>query len=590
MIRRVKVKNFKRFLEQEFVLDDAVVLAGPNNAGKSTLLQAITSWRLGLDRWVAQRKGGTAAKRSGVAISRADFTSVPLRETNLLWESRKVTGPKGMSGVRRLIEITVQGEIRNESWECGIEVEYANPDLVYVRPCGAKELDLEEIREFPPLAATNLDIVHVPTLSGIERDEPRRDRGLQDLLVGLGQPGHILRNLLLEIAEKDKPGDWNELVQHIRDCFEVELLKPVYLPNQPHIVCEYRETNWHQTVGKPRPLDLSNAGSGTLQVLLLLAFLYARPASVILLDEPDAHQHIILQKQVYDLIRAVARKRGGQVIIATHSEVVLDATPPTQVLGFFGGQSSPRPLLDRTDRDRFREALKRVTTTDLLQGQETNSIFYLEDQTDAKILRAWAHTLNHPASFFLDRSFIHPLGGRKLKEARDHYFAMQAVCPDIRAVCLLDGDNKGEASREHSQRGVTILRWKRYEIENYLLLPQVIGRFLDELSQPKSEAGQLDLLAVRIPVEDLPRMKKKAEKLFWDEVPRGADLHGNNASLVRVKASEEFIVPMLEKLGINMPKRDLYLLAEHMQEDEIHPEVVKKLDHIAQALDKEERS
>ncbi len=38
-------------------------------------------------------------------------------------------------------------------------------------------------------------------------------------------------------------------------------------------------------------LDISSAGSGALQVLLLFAFLYARPATVILLDESDSHQH-----------------------------------------------------------------------------------------------------------------------------------------------------------------------------------------------------------------------------------------------------------------------------------------------------------
>ena len=84
-------------------------------------------------------------------------------------------------------------------------------------------------------------------------------------------------------------------------------------------------------------------------MLLLLAFLYARPAAVILLDEPDAHQHVILQRQVNDLIRKVARKRGGQVLIATHSEVVLDATEPTRVIGFFG--ESPQPLVDEIQRN-----------------------------------------------------------------------------------------------------------------------------------------------------------------------------------------------------------------------------------------------
>ena len=81
MIRRVSIKNFKRFREEEFELADTVVLAGPNNAGKSTLLQAVATWKLGIDRLAAQRAGGMGATRSGVAIPRAEITMVPLRES-----------------------------------------------------------------------------------------------------------------------------------------------------------------------------------------------------------------------------------------------------------------------------------------------------------------------------------------------------------------------------------------------------------------------------------------------------------------------------------------------------------------------------
>ena len=372
MIGRVTIRHFKRFRDQTFDLAESVVLAGPNNAGKSTLLQAIATWKMGLDRWVAQRGGSKAATRSGVSITRNDFTAVPLREMNLLWEDRKVTGPAGMAGAPRPIEIVVRGKAGEATWNCGMEFQYANRDLVYARPRGAKDLDREAIRNFPPAAARDLGIVHVPPLSGIERDEPRRDRGMQDLLVGQGRPGEILRNLLLEIAENDPKG-WMSLREFFKDLFRIDLLEPDYSPAQPYIVCEYREPE------HSRPLDLSNAGSGTLQVLLLLAFLYARPATVILLDEPDAHQHVILQRQVYDLLRKVARDRGGQVVMATHSEVVIDATEPTRVLAFLGQE--PRPLTDRNERDRLREALKRVTTTltpesikALIEGGETLAV------------------------------------------------------------------------------------------------------------------------------------------------------------------------------------------------------------------------
>ena len=71
------------------------------------------------------------------------------------------------------------------------------------------------------------------------------------------------------------------------------------------------------------------------------------------------------------------------------------------------------------------------------------------------------------------------------------------------------------------------------------------------------------------------------EEAFWRQVPRGTDLFGNHVSLVRVKASDEFLVPLLAEIGRPTPKRDLYLLAAEMQPDEIHPEVVEKLDRVA---------
>ncbi len=466
---------------------------------------------------------------------------------NLLWEGRRVTGPKGAAGGARLIEIAVEGEADGKSWTCALEFRYANRDQMYVRPQVSKDSDHDALRNFPPNAARNLSVIHVPPLSGIEREEPRRERGMQDLLIGQGRPGDILRNLLWEVSEANAE-HWSELSGHVRDLFGITLEKPSYSPVQPFIVCEY-------AADSARPLDLSNAGSGTLQVLLLLAFLYLRPASLILLDEPDAHQHIILQRQVYDLVRKIARRHGGQVIIATHSEVILDATEPTRVLGFFG--DAPALLTHRTERDRLREALERLTTTDLLLGREIGAVLYVEGESDERILGEWSRKLDHPAKAFFERPFVHWLGGRSLQEARGHYFALRAAFPKIRAVCLLDGDNRDEPDEEVIAAGLLVLRWRRYEIENYLLLPEAIKRFVGD-----------------------PSLDRSIEEEFWKQVPHGTDLFGDHVSLSRIKASHEFLVPLLERVRPT-PKRDLYLLASQLQPDEIHPEAAGKLDRIA---------
>lgn len=552
MITRVTLKHFKRFAEETFDLADSMILAGPNNAGKSTLLQAIATWKLGLDRWTAQRKGGRAAKRAGVAITRADFTAVPLREMNLIWQDRRVSGGGEKAGQPRLMEIAVQGTQDGVPWECALEFQYANPELVYVRPRSAKQLSQKEMQGFPPDAAVDLAIVHVPPLSGIDRDEPRRDRGMQDLLVGQGRPGEILRNLLWETAQ-NRGKDWQALAGHVHELFRIQLRAPTYAASQPFITCEYDEP------GHDRPLDLSNAGSGTLQVLLLFAFLYARPATVMLLDEPDAHQHVILQRQVYDLLRRVARDRNGQVILATHSEVVLDATEPSRVLGFFGRK--PHALASEVDRDRLREALKRITTTDLLLAGDRGAILYVEGETDERILGEWARLLGHPAWAFLERPFVHWLGGRSLKEAHDHFFALRAAFPQIRATCLIDGDNRDQPDVETTGAGLVVLRWRRYEIENYLLRASAIKRFLG-----------------------FPLLDTKVDEGFARLIPPGTDPFSDHVSLERIKASNEFIVPLLAELGHTTPKKDLYLLAAAMTPDEIHPEVIEKLDRIAAVL------
>jgi hypothetical protein len=64
----------------------------------------------------------------------------------------------------------------------------------------------------------------------------------------------------------------------------------------------------------------------------------------------------------------------------------------------------------------------------------------------------------------------------------------------------------------------------------------------------------------------------------------------NQATLMDVKASETFFEKMFDYIqaktqyAVPLSKPHLYLLAESMQRDEIHPEVAAKLDVIAEIL------
>ena len=72
----------------------------------------------------------------------------------------------------------------------------------------------------------NLHIVHVPPFSGIGAEETRYDKAYQNLLIGQGKPGDILRNLLLELHQ-EKTEEWNQLCADVKEMFGYKLLPPV---------------------------------------------------------------------------------------------------------------------------------------------------------------------------------------------------------------------------------------------------------------------------------------------------------------------------------------------------------------------------
>ena len=567
MITEVVIENFKKFRKQTFSLEDSVVLAGPNNTGKSTLLQALATWSMSLDRW-RQGKGktGKAKKRAGTPLTRKDFTALPLREFDLLWRERSTAlltdelGPGQKPGEPRLIHITVKGAEafqKSDPWALTMELRYQGPEQIYVKPIQA-EGDV-------PRQALELTIVHCPPFSGIGAEERRLDRGAQNLEIGRGKPGEIIRNLLFEVSEQEAA--WNELVDEIQELFHVTLLKPEYEAQfTPFIRCEYLD-------GIPEPrrknglttLDISSGGSGLLQVLLLLSYFYARPSSVLLLDEPDAHLHVILQRQIYDRLRQVAAKRLCQLIIATHSEVILDGTSPSRVISFLG---DPHKLIRDDQRDQVREAMKRLTTLDLLLAEQARRVLYCEGESDFKILEAWAKVLHHPAKKFFDDPFFHSNEGRNPAEAKGHLFALRAIHPEAQGLLLLDGDNRELPEHEIAANGLSIHRWKRYEIKNYLLVPEALRRFIanEDLFSAAQGEKALDYLREQLPPQTFVNPLE------------------DNATVNTVRASKDILPQAFAAAERLLEKEDYFLIAEKMRPDEIHPEVRVVLDSIEALL------
>jgi len=571
MLTRLRVRNLKRFSEADIELGQAVVLIGPNNSGKTTALQALALWEIGLRRWNERRGGKTSPKkRIGVTINRRDLIAVPVPNANLLWRDLRVrnvervgdrsTGAPKPKTENIRIDIVVDGITDDKAWSCGLEFDYANEESLYCRPLRRDDSEKPERMPVPPEAG-QVHVAFLPPMSGMAAVEPKWEPGRISVLIGEGQTAQVLRNLCYQIYSEQKSSEsWSTLVEDIRRLFGVKLLPPTYVAERGEITMAYKEPSGVQ-------LDLSSSGRGLQQTLLLLAHLYANPRTVLLLDEPDAHLEILRQRQTYQLLTTVAENQGSQIIAASHSEVVLnEAADRHTVIAFVG---TPHPLDSRGSQ--VLKALRDIGFDQYYQAEQTGWVLYLEDATDLAILRAFARTLQHEAQQYLDRPFVHYVATNLPQRARDHFYGLREAKQDLVGIALFDRLDKDL----RSDGPLREMMWRRREIENYFCLEEVLLAYArhdlpdDLFGRAESEKR---VTTMRKAIEGVT----EALRTLGKPDPWSGD----------TKVTDDFLDPLFKKffqalgLPLTLRKSEYHLLAGLVPRGRIDPEVIEKLDAI----------
>jgi ABC-type branched-subunit amino acid transport system ATPase component len=564
MLTRLRIKNFKRFPDANIELGQAVVFIGQNNSGKTTALQALALWDVGLRKWNEEYKGKTVpAQRPGVTINRRDLVAIPVPGANLLWRNLHVRDVKKQNGKQQTqnirIDIVVDGVKDGKAWSCGLEFDYANDESFYCRPLRLNnEKDLQRM-SVPPEAAETL-VAFLPPMSGLTDREFLKQPGEIGFLIGQGETAQVLRNLCYQLYNQPQSqGAWLEVSSHIRSLFGVHLQAPKLL-ERSEITMAYQDSEGCL-------LDLSSAGRGLQQTLLLLARLYANPKTVLLLDEPDAHLEVLRQRQIYQLLTGVAARQGSQIIAASHSEVVLNEAANRDVVIAFVGQ--PHRMDDRGQQ--VLKALTDIGFDQYYQAELKGWALYLEGSTDLAILQAFAETLGHPAAKVLERPFVHYLTTNLPTRAREHFFGIQEAKPDLVGFALFDRIEKPLVSNTP----LTETMWQKREIENYLCYEAVLLAYARH-DQPDDLFGH-------------------AESGHREQIMRGCIQEIGSAlrTLRRIepwsddiKSTDDFLDPLFQlffdklQLPNLLRKTDYHVLARLVPKHKIDPEIIVKLDGI----------
>lgn len=564
MLTSLHIKNFKRLNDVDIELGRTVVFIGPNNSGKTTALQALALWEIGLRKWLEKRSAkDIPERRPGITINRRDLIAVPVPDANLLWRdlhTRVVQRVNGRQDTRNIrIDILVEGIAGDKPWTCGFEFDYANEESFYCRPLRVSEERAADRMPVPP-AATPVRVAFLPPMSGLAATEDRLDTGAIDVRIGEGRTAEVLRNLCYQIYTRDDNTAWNSLTNQIQQLFGVRLNPPRYIAERGQITMSYEDGSIE--------LDLASSGRGLQQILLLLTHLYTHPDSVLLLDEPDAHLEILRQRQIYQILTDTAGRYNCQVIAASHSEVILEEAADRDVLVAFVGK--PHRIDDRGSQ--VLKSLKAIGFDQYYQAEQTGWVLYLEGSTDLAILRALAKRLSHPAAAFLERPFVHYVGNVPSK-ARDHFYGLAEAKADLVGVALFDRiETDLQAGR------LTEMKWKRREIENYLayretLMEYAAARAADETPLFEEAEREKRTIAMREAITEVTA----ARRTLGQSDPFSED----------AKASDECFAPIFQnyfqKLGVSnlMQKTDYHTLVPFVPLERIAPEISEKLDIIA---------
>lgn len=574
MLTQLVIRNFKKLKDTNIPLGKSVVFVGPNNSGKTTALQALALWDVGLRAWNAKREGKSSPeKRPGVAVNRRDLISIPMPVSNLLWHGLhvrrgKASGEGGTQNIR--IDILVSGVTQDKQWECGLEFDFTNEESFVCRPLRLSGYDDVPVTQAKfstiPAEAAETRFAFLPPMSGLTAEEPLLQSGRINVLIGQGQTAQVLRNLCHQIVENDRnqvnKDDWGSITSRIKSLFGAQLYEPTFLPDRGEITLEYEEHGIK--------LDISASGRGLQQTLLLLAHLYANPNTVLLLDEPDAHLEILRQREIFRTITEVAEQQGSQIIAASHSEVVLnEAASKGTVVAFVG---KPHLLNDRGSQ--VLKALSDIGWDQYYQSEQTGWVLYLESAADLEILRAFAATLGHERAMeILARPFVHYVAANLPQKCRDHFYGLREAKPDLVGIAIFD-----RLDKELAPDGALVeMMWTRREIENYFCTEQVLMAYArndqaDDLFGQAEAARRAEAMreSIKEVVQALETLDKPDMKPWSDDI----------------KASDVFLDPVFKKffqklgLPLLLRKTDYHVLARLLPKEQMGPEIAEKLDAI----------
>lgn len=465
MLKKLILENYRCFEKTEISFRELTIIVGKNNAGKSTLIEALRILSLVVNRY------------RNVVYTRAPS-----------W-LKLDDDPLGISPSLNNLDISLGG----------IFYMYGDPPAKIIATFDSNATVTIYIGELLEVFATIQnasgtfveskkfaaslklrDINILPQISPLLRDEP------------IIKYETVQRNLATYLSSRNFRNQLNYFPKEF-DRFK-ELAETTWqglrihtdsqkIRTQGNLLLFVRDNKFESEIGM--------MGHGLQMWLQTMWFLSRSSASsTIILDEPDVYMHADLQRRLIKLIKDSYK----QIIVATHSVEIMSEVEAENILPINSIKTKQEYANKAPIVQKIVDEIGSVHNIEIARLFSYSKFLIVEGQKDDIKLLSIFQSKVFPDSFeqfdVLPKTFVEGWGGWQRVIGSNKVFKDNKT--SIITYCIFDSDyhtedEKNKRLADAKQNEINLHIWKRKEIENYLLIPSAIVRLI------KSKKRQVEI-------------------------------------------------------------------------------------------------
>lgn len=229
------------------------------------------------------------------------------------------------------------------------------------------------------------------------------------------------------------------------------------------------------------PVEIGGLGNGFQMWAQIIWFIVkASQSDVIILDEPDVYLHADLQRKLYKLLVSLNK----QFILTTHSIEIISSTDPANILVADKNSEESKYLEDNKGLKNIIQLLGSSHNLQMTKLFSANKCIFVEGK-DIEYLNAFYKKL-----FINEITDLHDIpnfqiGGRaELPSVKNIVkFLNENLQQNINYYCFLDKDyyienDIDKIENNNNIKNLHIHVWNKKEIENFVLVPKAIQNYL----------------------------------------------------------------------------------------------------------------